>query len=233
MIGLHLSLLAFVAAAIPRAAAIAVSTVPLPSDVELIYPNGVVPLNSKAYFGWYFEKTLLSGAYFNGSVYLILPSGATTSAAWASNYNATTFGSAPVDCSNVDSAFLFAYDPISKAGEGAGMYTAVWNFTYIFPSSVDTSDNNVTCTGIGSSEFFVLQSQFMVSENITTNATVTTTVQYPIQSVSTMLSASPTGTLYSPSTTASGNSRASLLLPYWGMISVVVGIFAAHILSLT
>ncbi|KAF8315687.1 hypothetical protein DL93DRAFT_2227327 [Clavulina sp. PMI_390] len=199
-------------------AAAAVSKVPLPSVFELICPrNGSVPLDSKASFGWAFPETGLSGAYFNGSMYLILPSGNTTGAAWASDYNATTVGTSPMDCSHVDASLLFSYDPMYKAGGGVGTYTVVWNFTYIFPASLNVTGDSVTCMGIGPSESYVETLQFTVVGNMSVNTK--TTSEFSTQTITGVLGpSSVTGTVYAPSSSSkkyryfSGSSLALAIL---------------------
>ncbi|KAF8315688.1 hypothetical protein DL93DRAFT_2227328 [Clavulina sp. PMI_390] len=183
------------------ASGLAFSKFPLPTQVELIYPkDGSVPLDEEITFGWSFENPSEPpwGAYYITELNLMLPSGNMSYVGSMTNYETTWREGEPMYCPavNKDPPRL-SYIPISRARGEIGTYTAIWNFTYTFPTSVNISTESVQCIGFGSTESFVLQRQFSVigSTNISTFAPLT----YPTKSELAALGPSPTGSLYSVS----------------------------------
>ncbi|KAF8315683.1 hypothetical protein DL93DRAFT_2166640 [Clavulina sp. PMI_390] len=195
MVQLHrsFSTLALLATLIPTISAAAVTKLPPPGEVALSYPqDGPIARNDSATFRWEINTGSLGGLYFTYILYFILPSGDINFAGpnFYDNPSSPPSGKAPVDCTHPDAGGLVFLPQVGLLDGGSGTYTAVWNFTYTFPTSVDTSGDSIMCLGLGSSETFVLQRQFTVVDNVPQASTV------PNVNVTSTFASTPTGTAY-------------------------------------
>ncbi|KAF8315729.1 hypothetical protein DL93DRAFT_856271 [Clavulina sp. PMI_390] len=186
----------------------AVLAVRLPSTIELIYPSsGQAYTNTIVQLGLA-GNTAYSGAYFYTSVEYTTPDGVTHPSISIFNTNVTSpsfNASIPQDCGMVNAGGAWANVLVNQTGT----YTATWNFTYGYPTKVDTSQGNTKCTGLSSTESEVISKTFNVVAN-PSNTTNTMDAPTPTATGVGTFSVQPTGDINPTSTPSSSSMRASI-----------------------
>lgn len=142
----------------------------------------------------------ISGVYFNLTLSLTSPNATNQPIMHYTNTNFTSpdFGKSPTRCGGVDGGIIWRNIYLNESG----IYNARWNFSWVFPTSVDTTGAVGVCTGTGLSEFYVLERHFLVFGAPSTAAP--STPQPLLQSTTSLLTAwtsaqfapRPTGTVY-------------------------------------
>lgn len=101
----------------------------------------------------------LNGIIYNISVSLTYPNATNVLLISEANYDPTELDPYHYGCSLGNPTAGWANVQLNATGS----YTAYWNFTWTYASSVNAKADPVVCTGLGSSETFLFARQFNVT----------------------------------------------------------------------
>ncbi|KAF8315731.1 hypothetical protein DL93DRAFT_2079001 [Clavulina sp. PMI_390] len=199
----------------------------LPSTIELIYPTSGEASNNNIVQLGVGDNKVFSGAYYYVAISYTTPDGVLHPSISIFNANVTspTFNpTTPIHCGFVNSGGAWADVLVNQTGT----YTATWNFTYGFPTKVDTSQGSSSCTGLSSTESELISKTFNVVAN-PANTTNTRLDSGPTATGLGTFSVQPTGDVNSPSSSSalSVGNRSSL----WLSLSAATGLVSLLALS--